>query len=116
MKLYSEETMQDVKSAVDAEVLRWPGVRPNKRFGCPCYEADGKLFAFLVTGGMVLTQLPEAERDRLTRGRKASAFEAGGRTVQRWTKLPLTVPRELPRLLPYIRMSHRAASEAAKGA
>ena len=41
--------MKDLKSSFDEEVLGWPGVGPNKRFGCPCYEAKGQLFAFLVT-------------------------------------------------------------------
>ena len=114
MKLYSEETMKAVRSAFEHKVLGWPDVGPNKRFGCPCYEAKGKLFAFLVTRGVVVTQLPEADRDRLAREGTASSFAPGGRTIRSWMTLPISVEGELARILPIVRSSYRAALGATK--
>ena len=109
MKLYSKEAMKDLKSAFDEEVLHWPALGPNKRFGCPCYEAQGKLFAFLVTKGVVATQLSEVDRGKLYHDRKAAPFSPGGKAIQRWAQLPFRTRKNLGRIVPLVRSSYEAA-------
>jgi len=55
MKYYSEEDMKDLRRVFEKEVLSWPEVSTKRMFGCPCYQADKRLFAFLVTDGLVIT-------------------------------------------------------------
>jgi hypothetical protein len=62
MKYYSEEATEPLRLRFEEKVLRWPKVSASKMFGCPSYQADGKLFAFLVTNGIVITQLTQTER------------------------------------------------------
>ena len=57
MKYYDEEKMHDIRLKIDKEVLSWSNVTTKKMFGCPCYKYKDKLFAFLVTEGVVLTKL-----------------------------------------------------------
>ena len=111
MRYYSEEKMKDLRSAFDGQVLGWPGVTTKKMFGCPCYRVGGKLFAFLVTNGVVITCLPDRDRNRLARTCAITAFEAGGKRVRAWAKVPVRGPRDLTAILPFVRSSYQAARE-----
>ena len=55
IKYYSEEETKELRLAIEKEVLNWAHVSTKKMFGCPCYQAKGKLFVFLVTNGIVIT-------------------------------------------------------------
>lgn len=88
MKYYSEEQAKDLRTGFEDRVLGWPQVTKNKQFGCPCYEAKGKLFAFLVTDGVVLTQLLEGDREALRAKHRAAAFGSEGRKIQKWVQVP----------------------------
>ncbi|MDG6219473.1 MAG: hypothetical protein QCI00_08545, partial [Candidatus Thermoplasmatota archaeon] len=63
MKYYDEGKMQHLRVRLEEEILRWPDVKTKKMYGCPCYKHKEKLFAFLVTDGVVLTKA--SERDKL---------------------------------------------------
>jgi len=66
MKYYEEAQMKDVRSTLEEAILAWPHVSTKKMFGCPSYSVKGRLFAFLVTKGVVLTRL-HGEREGLRR-------------------------------------------------
>jgi hypothetical protein len=108
MHYYTEEAMRDLREAFEAHVFRWPGVVSTKMFGCPCYRARGVLFAFLVTGALVLTRLPLAEARGLVRDRGAGPFAAGGKRVGAWLRVPVR-GGDLHSLLPFARISYEAA-------
>lgn len=73
------------------------------------YFRGKKFFAFLVTGGLVLTKLSDGDRAALS-GRKGSKpFEMSGRTASTWIQLPVAGPKDLTPLLPYVRKSYEAA-------
>jgi hypothetical protein len=77
-------------------------------FGCPAYRASDETFAVLVSEGVVLTRLPDPERDRLNADFGTEPFYAGGRYVPEWAK----IPRErasLEELEPFVRASYEAA-------
>ncbi len=93
----------------EEKVLRWPQVSTKKMFGCPCYRANSKLFAFLVTNGVVITQLSRADRERIARQRQAAIFQGGKRIVQDWLRLPIENRRDLGRIMPFVRKSYAFA-------
>ena len=44
----------DHKVMIDSLVLGMPGVKGSKAFGYPAYKVNGKIFAFVGGGGMIL--------------------------------------------------------------
>jgi len=81
--------------------------------GCPSYQAAGCLFAFLVDGGVVITHLRQADRERLSEYCAIEPFEAGERTIERWGRVTVESERDLRYVLPYVRKSYEEALERA---
>jgi hypothetical protein len=111
MKYYSEDEAREVRLALEREVLSWPMVVSTKMFGCPCYRREGKLFAFLVTGGIVLTEPAAADRDTLSREYAATPFKAAGKSIRKWLMLPAEGELDTARVLPFVRRSYESAEE-----
>lgn len=109
MKYSSEEIMEELRSSLEEQVLRWPQVSPKKMFGCPYYQAHEKLFTFLVTNGVVITQLILADRETLSRQHSTTCFQAGKKTVQNWVQVSMKHQRDLDRLMPFVRKSYESA-------
>jgi hypothetical protein len=116
MRYYSEEETGGLRLELEQAVLRWRGVGTKRMFGCPCYHADGNLFAFLVTDGIVVTRLSEADRATLSRWPGTGSFQAGKKTVRGWTRIPIEDKRALDRVMPFVRRSYRAAAQPGKRA
>lgn len=113
-RYYDEAAMGRVRTDLERRVKDWPGVRAGQMFGCPCFDANGKLFAFVATGGVVLTQLDEGERDRLANEFGAGPFAPDpGRAATKWSHVPAEKPEDLEPLLPWIRKSYEVARAAA---
>ena len=111
MKYYDEDRMSEVRKALEAKVMKWPGVAGREMMGCLCYFRGSKFFAFLVTDGIVITKLSETDRTRLADVFTSKPFEMAGKTSRSWVTLKLTKASEVPRILPYIRTSYEAASD-----
>ena len=79
MKWYSEEETKELREAFEKEILKWSQVDFKKMFGCPCYLANGKMFAGMVTKGIVITKLTSLEREELNKLRTTKPFVAGGK-------------------------------------
>jgi hypothetical protein len=109
MKYYLEKDTKNLRLAFEQKVLHWPQVGTKKMFGCPCYRVNGKLFAFLVTNGIVITQLDEADREVLSRQHQTTAFQAGKKTVRNWARLSIKNKRDLNRVMPFVRKSYESA-------
>ena len=109
MKYYSEEDTKQLRLGLEEEVLRWPGAVRGKMFGVPCYLAGGKLFAFLVTKGVVITKLDQAERDAVSAQPNASAFRSANRVYRKWVRLSIDDPKDMDGLMPLLRKSYEAA-------
>ncbi len=115
MRYYSEEEMSSVRLALEGTLMAWPHVGTRKMYGCPCYRAKGKLFAFLVTDALVLTHMTEKDREALSRTRATGPFQAGNRTIRAWVQIPVRQPGELEGLLPLVRKSYAHALRKPKG-
>ncbi len=109
MRYYSEKAMKDLRSGFEGKVLRWPQVNTRKMFGCPSYQANGTLFAFFVTDGVVITQLGRAEREVLPLQSHATTFQTGKKVVQSWVRLFIEKKRDLDRIMPFVRKSYEPA-------
>lgn len=110
LKFYSEARMQAFREALEATVLAWPGVARKEMMGSCVYFRGRKFFAFLVTGGIVITKLSDADRAMLARRPGSKPFEMSGRTSSKWIQLPLRKPQDLQPLLSFVRESYEAAS------
>ncbi len=109
MKYYSEEDMKHLRLVLEEQVLSWKHVKTKKMFGCPCYQANDKLFVFLVTNGIVITQLDKEDREILSRQHPTTPFKAGKKTVQSWVRLSIKNKRDLDQIMPFVRKSYERA-------
>lgn len=109
MRYYDENTMQQIRAAMDQVVTRWPNVESRKMFGCPCYRADGRLFAFLVTGHLVLTKLSDKARTKIAGRFETSPFQAGSKRVASWLQIPCPTVVAFRKLRSFLRCSYEAA-------
>lgn len=109
MKYYDESEMKALREIFEKEVLQWPEITTKKMFGCPCYKANDKLFAFLVTGGIVLTRLSDAERNKISKRYKSTPFQAGKKTMKAWVQTPVKEIEDLSEMMPYVKKSYKAA-------
>ena len=109
MKYYTEETMELIRLAFEKRLLKWPKVNIKKMFGCPCYQVNKKLFAFLVDQGVVITQLEQLEREALSSKFVAAPFKAGRKVVQNWLRIPIKDKQDLSRILRFVKKSYENA-------
>ena len=108
MKWYIEEQTKDLREVVEKEVLAWPQVDYKKMFGCPCYLANGSMFAGLVTKGIVITKLTDEEKQRLSEFKKVGPFVAGSKVIKSWVHIDVEAD-EFAQVLPYIKKSYERA-------
>jgi hypothetical protein len=66
-------------------------------------------FAFLVTKGIVITQLEQADREELSRQHETTFFQAGKKIVQNWVRLSIKSKEELDRIMLSVRKSYEEA-------
>jgi hypothetical protein len=108
LKWYSEEETEELRESFEKVILKWPQVTSKKMFGCPCYLANGKMFAGMVTKGIVITKLSSLERDELQKIREIKPFVAGTKTIRNWVRVDLD-PKDLTEIIPYVRKSYERA-------
>ena len=108
MKWYIEEETKELRESFEKDVLKWPKVTSKKMFGCPCYLANGKMFAGLVTKGIVITKLSILEREELSKIQETKPFVTGGRTIKKWVRVNLD-PTDLKKIMPYVKKSYEQA-------
>jgi hypothetical protein len=111
MKYYVEAETRELRKKLEDEILSWPKVTHRKMMGCPCYLAGGKMFAGLVTRGIVITKLTSEEKNELAGIHTVEPFTMGSRTTKKWARLTLE-PGEVQKVLPYIRKSYERALES----
>ena len=108
MKLYNEEETKELREAFEKEILKWPQTDYKKMFGCPCYLANGKMFAGLVTKAIVITKLNPLEKEELNKLRQAKPFVAGDKIMKSWVQIDLE-PNELQEIMTYVKKSYDRA-------
>lgn len=109
MRYFDPENGAALEQSFEDLVMDWPAVTRETMFGCPSYRAGDTIFAVLVTDGIALTRLPEADREAIEAEFEAGPFEAGGRTIKKWVQVFVEDPATVDRLEPFIRSSYDAA-------
>jgi TfoX/Sxy family transcriptional regulator of competence genes len=110
MQYYSEEKMHDFRVRIEKEVLSWPHVTIRKMYGCPCYKNNEKLFAFLVTDGVVLTKASEQDKITLSKEFDTKLFQAGKRTISKWPQILVNETTDLDKILTFVKNSYDEAA------
>jgi TfoX/Sxy family transcriptional regulator of competence genes len=105
MKYYSEEETRGLREAIEKEVLGWGGVITKKMFGCPCYWTNKKLFAFMVTKGLVILRLSEDDKTELSKSFETGPFKAANKTMGNWLRVSLD-EKDADKVLPYVRKAY----------
>ena len=108
MKWYIEEETKELREAFEKEILKWPLVDYKKMFGCPCYLANGKMFAGMVTKGIVITKLNSLEKEELKKLREIKTFVAGDKIIKSWVHFDLE-SKDLKEIMPYVKKSYDRA-------
>lgn len=106
MQYYNEEKMQKLRLKIETEILDWPKVTTKKMYGCPCYKYQEKLFAFLVTDGVVLTKATKEDKINLSKEFKIKPFQAGTRIMKGWPQIPLHETSDLKKIISFIKNSY----------
>ncbi|MBN1280018.1 MAG: hypothetical protein JXA00_00040 [Candidatus Thermoplasmatota archaeon] len=114
MQYYNEEKMKTVRERLEQEILRWPDVTTKKMYGCPCYKHKDKLFAFLVTDGVVLTKADEHDKQRLSKEFEIRPFQASTRTMKGWPQIPVNETSDIQKIIPFIQNSYTHSKTAVK--
>jgi hypothetical protein len=109
MIYYSEPEAQELRRQFEKQVLDWPGVTSRRMFGCPAYLVDGKLFAFLVTDGVVITQIRARDREELGKGFETEPFRAGEREIDRWLQVHIPELDRIERVMLMVSKSYETA-------
>lgn len=111
MEYYLEDQGKELREAFEERTLHWPSVTTRRMFGCPAYLADGKLFAFLVTDGVVITQIRKQDRENAASAFITAPFKAGEREIERWVVFTLEDPRQIDRLMKLVKKSYDTVLE-----
>jgi len=111
MKYYNEQKMQNIRMKIEKEILGWPDVTTKKMFGCPCYKYKNKLFAFLVTNGVVLTKASEKDKMKLSKEFSIKPFQTTTKTMKNWPQIPLYKSSDLEKITLFIKNSYNRSKK-----
>jgi predicted DNA-binding protein (MmcQ/YjbR family) len=98
--------MHNLRLRIEKEILSWPNVTTKKMYGCPCYKYKEKLFAFLVTDGVVLTKASEQDKMKLSKEFSIKPFRTASRTMKSWPQIPVDETSDLEKIIPFIKNSY----------
>ena len=74
--------------------------------GLDFYVEEGKLFAFLVTDGVVITQIRKHDREEIIGIYSTEAFRAGEREIGRWLTIRIDDLDRIERVMLMVRKSY----------
>ena len=99
--------MNNLRLRIEKEVLSWPDVTTKKMYGCPCYKYKKKLFAFMVTDGVVLTKASEQNKVKLSKEFSVKPFQAATRTMKNWPQIFIDETSDIQKIIPFIKNSYK---------
>jgi hypothetical protein len=110
MDRYSEESMHTIRVSLERDLFRWPGVTTRLIFCLPGYIVNGKVFALLVTGGIILTKLPEIDRALVFKRFQTVPVTGHGGVITEWVQIILPETGDLSTILPLVKKSYDEAA------
>ncbi len=103
--------MGAIRQRFEEAVILWKGATARKMMGSPTFFFERPFFAFLLTKGIVITKLSEAERAKLPKNGKPFAM-TGARVPKNWVMMSLEGPDDIQKVLPYVKQSYQALAKA----
>lgn len=111
MEPYEQEKMQRIRSTLERDLFRWPGVTTKVLFGNPAYVVNGRIFAILVTGGIVLTRLDNTEGEAVSLlFRTFPVTGRSGAVIKSWIGVNVCTPDELSSVIPFVKRCYERAA------
>lgn len=110
MPYYSQSESPQLREKFEETVLQWPEVTRKEMFGCPTYSTRETIFAMLVNGGIILSQLDQDRKAALLSESNAEYFVAHGRVVKKWVLIRIQNIADIERFIPFIEASYAAAA------
>ena len=98
--------MKEIRQSLEQELMNWQNIATKKMFGCPCYKVNEKLFVFLITNAVVITDLNQEDKTKLSKQYPTTFFRANNREMKNWIQIPINNKEDLKPLLPYIRKAY----------
>lgn len=77
-------------------------------FGCPCYLANGKMFAGMITKGIVITKLSNLEKEELEKFQPIKPFLKSDKIIKDWVSVDLEL-KDLEAILSFVKKSYERA-------
>ncbi|MBM3897062.1 MAG: hypothetical protein FJ358_00830 [Thaumarchaeota archaeon] len=109
MKYYDDGQMKKIRQKLEKEILTWKGATARKMLGSLTFFYKKSFFAFLVTKGIVITKLPEGEREELSKSGRGRPFEMTGAKVPKsWIMMSLEKPEDTRNVIPFVQKSYEA--------
>jgi len=102
--------MHTIRVSLERELFRWAGVTTRPIFGLPGYIVNGKVFALLVTGGIILTKLPESERELISKRFPTVPVTGHGGVIAAWVQVRIPETGDLSTILPFAKKSFNEAA------
>ena len=109
MTLYDEVTIdEEIKAALDVQVLSWPDTSAGQTYGGASYEANGEPFAVLLEGVLAVRLPPELLARGLTLA-GVSPFRPPNedREVDGWIQLVVLLAEDVPDLVPWAEAAYK---------
>jgi len=111
MEPYEQDKMHSIRSRIEKDLFRWPGVTTKTLFGNPAYVVNGRIFVILVTDGIVLTRLDNTERQRVSSVfRTFPVTGRSGAVIKSWIGVSVLPSDDLSPFLPFIQISYDRAA------
>ena len=101
LKWYIEEETKELRKAFEEEILNWNQVTLKK------------MFAGMVTKGIVITKLSILEREEIEKSRKTKPFVVGDKIIRSWVTVKL-VPKDVTGIMSYVKKSYERAAAFGK--
>ena len=93
---------EDIRAALDSQLLSWKGVSARRMFGGVAYTVDRRMFAVLMEGAVGL-KLPDQLRDRALGLAGVSPFRSpSGGSFGEWVQLVLLLADDVPSVTPWL--------------
>jgi TfoX/Sxy family transcriptional regulator of competence genes len=102
--------LKELRERFEEIVLALPDVTKKMMFGSPSYSRGKKLFAMLVTWGIILAGLDGDTREALLKGPSAGYFVGHGRVIKKWIHIRIRDISEIDRYIPFIEASYNSAA------
>ena len=93
---------EEVRGALDGQMLPWKGVSARAMFGGVAYMVDGKMFSILMEGVVGAKLPPELRARALTMAGVSPLRGPSGAPFGEWIQFVMLMDEDVPTLVPWL--------------